>query len=209
MSSEEGDSCQVRLKEPRLFQGYLTFSKQLTSFMFLVRTLSGNHPQSTDSGTSRSPMVPWLAHLREEAAERQCPHQLPTARCQAVGGQFQDLTCLSAPSSPDVAPGLSFQPHTRGERLQAPRPGIPAFSVISPFQSFPFLCLMRPEASIIPRGPLSSAGSMCWLYKHSPPGRSHHLKFQERAMLNRSEWTVESGSPSHKGSTLAGTLHGD
>lgn len=88
MSSEEGDSCQVRLKAPRLFQGYLTFSKQLTSFMFLVRTLSGNHPQSTDSGTSRSPMVPWLAHLREEAAERQCPHQLPTARCQAVGGTF-------------------------------------------------------------------------------------------------------------------------
>lgn len=76
------------LKAPRLFQGYLTFSKQLISLMFLVRALSGNHPQSTDSGTSRSPMVPWLAHLREEAAERQCPHQLPTARWWAVSGTF-------------------------------------------------------------------------------------------------------------------------
>lgn len=193
--------------------------------MFLVRTLSGNHPQSTDSGTSRSPMVPCLARLREEAAERQCPSQLPTARWWAVGGAFPVsrsfllVRSLLPRRCPKVVLSAAHKRRKtdkqypdfekRGKHDQVPRPGIPAFSVTSPFQSFPFLCLMRPVASIIPRGPLSSADSMCWLCKHSPPGRSHHLKFQERAMLNRSEWTVESGSPSHTGSTLAGTLHGD
>ena len=37
--------------------------------------------------------------------------------------QFQDLSCLSSPSSADVALRLSFQPHTRGERLRNTRPG--------------------------------------------------------------------------------------
>lgn len=135
-------------------------------------------------------MVPWLAHLREGAAERRCPRQLPTTRWWACF-QFQDLSCLSAPSSPDIAPRLSSQPHTRGERLRNTRPGskahIPPCSVISHFQPFPLFCLMRTVASIIPRAPLSSASSMCWLWTQSPPGRSHHVKFQERAMLRVSE----------------------
>ena len=132
MSSEEGDSCQVRLKAPRLFQGYLTFSKQLTSFMFLVRTLSGNHPQSTDSGTSRSPMVPWLAHLREEAAERQCPHQLPTAvsGCWWHVSSFKILPACPLPPPQTLPQGCPFS-HTQEEkdcRLQG--------RASQPFQSF-------------------------------------------------------------------------
>lgn len=127
--------------------------------------LSGNHPQSTDSGTSRSPMVPWLAHLREETAERQCPHQLPTARWWAVGGTFSVsrsyllVRSLLPRRCPRVVLSATHKEKDWETHEQAPRPGIPAFSVISPFQSFPLLCLMRPELDNS-QGPLSSAGSM-------------------------------------------------
>ena len=203
------------LKAPRLFQGYPTFSKQLTTHVPCLRALR----ESPTVNRLKSLQIPdgtLVGPLERRGSWKTVPTSAPNSK--VVGhrwhiSSFKIFPVCPLPPPQTLPQGCPFS-HTQEEKDwethdQVPRPGIPAFSVISPFQSFPFLCLMRPVASIIPRGPLSSAGSMCWLCKHSPPGRSHHLKFQERAMLNRSEWTVESGSPSHTGSALAGTLHGD
>lgn len=127
MSSEEGDSCQVRAaKTLRLFQGYLASLQQLISLMFACpRALQGitHSHRLRDLQIPNHFMVgPFEGKRRLKDSATSAPNSSRVVGCQ-WHFQFQDLTCLSAPSSPDVAPGLSFQPHTKRRRAEKCRAG--------------------------------------------------------------------------------------